>query len=296
MKNLPAPESLLHAAERSHFRAWEIIFQIIHDFKEYQEWSAETGGDEKDLRDYSVVATEEIYEVYTLAAHANELFLRGKLCEVSPYLLLVNTNNSFSRGREVDFTELRTVDAVDLPKIVEVTTNFSVSDEFVGFFNKLRSQRNKITHLGSAEISVEIMEITSLLCLQYSLLWGDDLWWHRRFLHESRSRYAYLSGDWEDAETTRVLNRLKTLKRHLSKSNFQKIFGHAKGERAWICGRCWPNSGISDYDEARGYESVYIKGKKACCIICHKDFRIKICDECGQLTPHEDSYCIPCNY
>ena len=49
----------------------------------------------------------------------NELALKAKICAVSPYLLLLRSEPKFSaKVRDIDFSEFRTLDAVDLPPVI----------------------------------------------------------------------------------------------------------------------------------------------------------------------------------
>jgi hypothetical protein len=57
--------------------------------------------------------------------------LKARIVAVSPYLLLLNNDMSLSgTATSIEFASLRTLDAVDLPKVVNALTSTPVSDAY----------------------------------------------------------------------------------------------------------------------------------------------------------------------
>jgi hypothetical protein len=122
-----------------------------------------------------------------------ELALKARICAVSPYLLLLDTGMKLSAApKQIDFSELRTLDAVDLPGAVNTLTDKPVPDDFIGQYTNLRSLRNKIMHLGEASISLAPETILRQAVSLYLSMWPDRNWLSDRLNFAGQTRQAWL--------------------------------------------------------------------------------------------------------
>ncbi|PHQ99203.1 MAG: hypothetical protein COB39_04865 [Marinosulfonomonas sp.] len=115
--NIPTADSIQFLALKCYFSAWQQLMDIISDFTmafddPIYEWDEE-------WIEYLEFCQNDFEGIVYLISQANELALKSKLCSVSPYLLLLNADAKFSaKTDDVDFSELRTADAIDLPNLV----------------------------------------------------------------------------------------------------------------------------------------------------------------------------------
>jgi hypothetical protein len=77
-------------------------------------------GWEDEWNDYLTACQPELQSVCSVISHSNELALKAKICKVSPFLLLIGSDFKFGQSqKDINFSDLRTIDAVDLPGAVK---------------------------------------------------------------------------------------------------------------------------------------------------------------------------------
>jgi len=104
----------------------------------------------------------------TLIQQGVEFFLKGKISEVSPYLLIANMPSNFpknSNKQNTPFSDFRTLDAQDLIRVHDTVSENRLSDEFCQWYDELRRLRNKLMHtvdntlfITDKDILIKVME------------------------------------------------------------------------------------------------------------------------------------------
>jgi len=185
--NVPTSEEYNRAAKSVFFAGWNELFHLIADFvRFYDGEEPETAAWLEERSRYYRHATAEVEKVCTLACQASELALKAKICEVSPYLLLLGSEVKFKASSpNVDFKDQRTLDATDLVVTVNSVCAKTLSTRFAERFNELRTWRNQIMHQGTAAVALDPKDIAGAMAEQYSELWPE-----RKFVQEWT---AYLS-------------------------------------------------------------------------------------------------------
>jgi len=136
------------------------------------EWTDEWKG-------YLDACQDELQSICTVVAQSNELALKAKICDVSPFLLLLGGEQRFGKSpKDINFSDFRTIDAVDLPGAVNTICSKPLSDKFIKTYHEIRSLRNKIAHLGQAQTPFHPDEMIKLLVFQYTELWKGRAWSH----------------------------------------------------------------------------------------------------------------------
>lgn len=298
--NLPTFESLNASALKAHFAACEILFEVIYSFNDFHRevndeseatWSHE-------WNEYLQGSRYELESIFTNLAQANELGLRAKICAVSPYLLLLNSENRFKKdGSDVDFTELRTIDAVDLPRCVNSICDEKLGDRFLSDFNEIRSSRNKIMHLGGIESEFDHERIISMLCNQYGQLWNGKKWLPNWIEFASKKRVSHFYDYKNYTEYTDVMSLIPDIVDSLKKSEFKLLFGFPKSKRRYICHSCCDAACIERHGAYLGdYRTAYLADESTLhCAMCDQDFTVgrKQCekDDCsGDVILSQERY------
>lgn len=189
--------SLADVSLRLYFSAWSSLIRIRADF----EAVFEPGGDPRpseadwaeEWSEYVEGYQPELQAVCSVIQQSNELALKAKICAVSQYLLLLGSEPKFSdKVREIDFSEFRTLDAVDLPASVNSLCPRPLSDSYVTDYNVVRVLGNRFTHLGHAGRNFQPEDLLQLLVRQYVELWNDRSWLTDRATFASRTGAAFL--------------------------------------------------------------------------------------------------------
>jgi hypothetical protein len=168
--NVPTVEDINHVALRLYFSAWKSLIDIQPAFEMMYPPDGDPfdTGWEDEWNSYLLACQPELQSVCSIISHSNELALKAKICQVSPFLLLVGSDFKFGKTqKDIDFSDLRTIDAVDLPGAVNTTCAEPLSEQFIQSYHQIRSLRNKIAHLGQAGTSFHPDEMISIMVLQY---------------------------------------------------------------------------------------------------------------------------------
>ncbi|HQY44817.1 MAG TPA: hypothetical protein PK450_11640 [Paracoccaceae bacterium] len=256
--------------------------EVIDDFDRFHQETLD--GSEVtwnlEFQEYLGKSLYELEQIYTYLSQASEIKLRSMVCEVSPFLLLANSENKFKSGAgDVDFTELRTVDAVDLPALVNVSGNRKLPDDFVRSYHGVRSQRNKIMHLGAGPKKFDHLEVISALVSQYQCLWEGKRWFKNWVEHSSSTRYAHFHDEKYSSEYTGVILYVPTLSMLLTKSQFRVLFGFSKSIRRYICWSCCEAACVerNGFDPRDLKTAVLAGGDQLNCAVCEEQYRIRRC-------------------
>jgi hypothetical protein len=276
--NVPTAEDLNNVALRLYFSAWKSLIDIQPAFEMMYppgdepfktEWMDES-------KEYLIACQPELQSICSMISHSNELALKARMCEVSPFLLLIGGDFKFSKSqRDVDFSDLRTIDAVDLPGAVNTICAEPLTEQFTKSYHEIRSLRNKIAHLGQARTSFHPDEMIGIMVSQYCEIWKNRAWLQDRLHFESH--LSYFLNDKYVSEHMLVMNELPEVYKKLSPAQFKMLFGHAKGERRYLCHACISNAstraGGPDFDECK--TAFLDKGGTAVhCIMCGKDYKV----------------------
>jgi len=288
--NLPTQESLNNVALRTYFRAWNNLIFIWIDFSRYFDYT----GKMKDLhriwpeewREYLIEAQTDLQSICSLLQQSMELALKARICAVSPYLLLLDTGMKLSAtSKQIDFSELRTLDAVELPGAVNTLTDIPVSKDFIGKYTDLRSLRNKIMHLGEAGISLTPEGVLRQAVSLYLSMWPDRKWLSDRLKFAAQTRQAWLHDGKYTSTHMEVLQEWPINISFFTKGEFKKLFDHEKSKRRYLCHDC-VDAGDTRYAELDKYECgtahLNLKGNAVSCIMCGTTFAVdrKKCPDC----------------
>ncbi|OOY31274.1 hypothetical protein [Thioclava sp. F36-6] len=283
ISNVPSSQDLNNSALTAFFAAWHQLIQLFDDFN--QSFGLEDPNFSEELEEYYEHCQAELETIYSLAAQASELALKARICEVSPYLLLLGHGASFGEtDLDIDFSDLRTIDAVDLPNAVNAICTSKVSDRFKQRFSEIRKLRNKIAHFGGAGKDSAPRDVMSLLVAQYAELWPDARFLNNWINYIGSRRYSFFhDGKWVSAELE-FAEIQKTFFSLLSKGEFKKIVGFPKSQRRYICHKCVFEGGLDRHDLAATLDTAFLVSDTTLqCQLCTKssDVMRKDCNEEG---------------
>ena len=273
--------------------------EIAADFElEYPEDGGEWS---QEKTEYLDCCQSDLQSCCTLMQQSNELALKARIAEVSPFLLLFRNDRKLSaKPEDIDFADLRTLDAHDLPRAVNSFCPRPLNETFITDYEWVRSLRNKIIHLGSVDKQFEPDALLKLMIRQFIELWPGKGWLAERLAYERSSRAAFFDdGKWRSAEGN-VLSELEETLARFTKSEFKKLIGFEKSERRYLCPSCVYKSHIRnvgiDLSECRSAFLIVDAGVVRCAI-CEQEHQVtrEICGikECkGDMIA--DCMCLTC--
>lgn len=239
--NIPTSDSLDDVALRLYFSAWGHLITILRDF----DLAFEPGHDpsvsgwNEERAEYLAACQPELQSVCTLIQQSNELALKARICKVSPFLLLLRSDGKLSTiTKNVDFSEFRTLDAVELPAAVNTFCQEALSEQFIQTYNDIRQLRNKIAHLGHPAQIFEPNELLHTLVFQYTELWKHRAWLQDRVEFLSQTRASFFHDGRYTSPHMEVMHELPLTLDILSPSEFRQLFGCAKSKRRYLCHSC----------------------------------------------------------
>lgn len=280
--NVPGADELRGVALRLYFSAWSGLMGLTIKFEEsFPQDEAEPDGTDywaEERKEYLKQAQPDLQSVCAIIQQSNELALKAKICEVSPFLLLLGSDHRFSAApRDLDFADFRTIDAVELPKAVNSICALTLTDQFIQTYNHIRSLRNRIAHLGVVKEMLQPKELQDILVDQYLELWPDRHWLQDRlaceslgasaFFHDGRYSSAYLEVLYEWPYTIKVLGSAK----------FRKLFGYPKSKRRYLCHACIEDARTKYAEmDAPEYATAFLRADKSHvdCAMCGKAHKV----------------------
>jgi len=241
--NIPDYEGLNNAALSQHFFAWEKTQNIISAFQE-------SYPDEKffseEREEYIQQCQRDLRVYYSVIQQSNELALKAKLCKVSPFLLLLGGETKFkSSEKDIDFSSLRTLSAIDLVGVVKSLTSEELSDKFVSLFS--------------------------------DLLWPDRNWLSDRASFGTDGYEAYFDDGKHFTILGSVIREWSDTNKLISKGEFKKLFGITKSKRRYICFNCISETerGWNDWDSKSVGLAHLISKTKLQCLLCENEFLVE---------------------
>lgn len=245
---VPDHEALHETAVGWMILAWNNIIDCLRDVREYKEYLAEAN----DLKEtaltkrISAVIRNQEYEInnaLTLLQQSLEIFLKSMIAKVSPFLLIGGEPRQWptpDKTGNVDFSDFRTVDAIDLCRVVNTVSDTKLSDSFVRLYNNLRVRRNKIAHLNTGSVVLEASNVLVSILSAQSLLFNGQLW--QEFL---KARTPHLADHDEDDEIYEedvshdiFLSNLEEAISNLQPAELKRFFGYDKRRKRIECPAC----------------------------------------------------------
>lgn len=235
---------------------------------------------------------------FSLLQQSLEIALKAKIAEVSPFLLIAGDPRSWPKPKDgvntIDFSNFRTIDAVQLCGAVNTVSATPLSKDFIEFYGRLRQSRNKIAHLNASSITIEVKTLLVDILTAQRFLFPDDRWTvfrndYLRSTEQYDDKDNLFTGDdyTNDVMTSEVLAVLQALE----SQDLKKFFFFDNSKAAYRCPHCLEGRNQSD-DER---EFVQFAGPdKMQCFVCLSsysvaDYKQAIIDYFGYLDPKDQA-------
>jgi hypothetical protein len=209
---------------------------------------------------------------------SHELGLKAKICAVNPFLLFLGSDvRSWAKGN-ADFSESRTLDAIDLIPVVDAVCSTPLSDRYKSCYESLRGDRNKIYHLGVFKNRLDPVVLFGIMIQQYpELFWGWSYISDRLSnINLYKTQYSLFYNK-RTNELSLLFNEIAQIYRIVSKTQFKILFGFSKQTRRYICHSCCDeayiyDNGLSPHEI--GTATLNADGSAVFCHVCRKEFEV----------------------
>jgi len=236
--NIPTAEDFYSSGEELFNFAWDAIAKLIKNLDEARYYDV----DKDEIRDeYWEGANRTLSTSLTVIQQGVEFFIKGRIAEVSPYLLisdpLIKKPGLYTEASvSVDFSKFKTIDANDLVKVHNIFSNTALSEALETKFNEMRERRNAIMHSVSKLNGLKVKEVLEYLLFMHREFFPTRTWAERRVHYLEQSPDAILFTE-EFAISATHIEISETIKL-LSQSEVLKYFRIEKNQRAYYCPKC----------------------------------------------------------
>jgi hypothetical protein len=232
----------------------------------------------------------------SLLQQSLEIALKAKIAEVSPFLLIAGDPRTWPKAKDasntIDFSNFRTIDAVQLCSAVNTVSARPLSTEFVEFYDRLRQSRNKIAHLNTSAISIEVKALMVDILTAQKHLFPDVRWTTFRYdylrsTEQFDDKDSLFTGD--DYTPDVMIGEVNTALQALDPDLLEEFFGFDESKPAHRCPHCLHGRNQSD-DECEFVQMTEAGRFK--CIVCTSDYAVAdykqaIIDYFGYLDPKD---------
>lgn len=234
--DIPVPSDFtLSGVELINF-SWDIVARLLVDLDEAHYF----GLDPLEISsEYWSSAKRNLTTALAIAQQGVEFVLKGKIAEISPYLLLMDPPAkwpSLHTEEDVYFSDFRTIDAQDLVQVFNTFSPTPLPDGFREQFEAARRKRNSIMHSVDKQLNVNVTEVLETILSMHKSLFPKELWPSTRlkFLDEAptaalgSNEFAVNQVCWEIDLTIQLLKPAKVI----------EYFGISKKQRMYYCPIC----------------------------------------------------------
>jgi hypothetical protein len=168
-----------------------------------------------------------------------EFALKGKVADVSPYVLLAEPASrgpSPYDGRETAFSEFKMIDAQDLVRLHDTVQARQLPADFVQKFNEMRTKRNKIAHSVDKNLQVHTTEVLETILFFHKSLFPTENWAKTRARFIRSYPDAALNGG--EFSTNAVCRELENVVELLPPAAVETYFGISKKQHLYVCPIC----------------------------------------------------------
>jgi len=291
ISDVPSPQDFYDAGHELFDFAWDTVARFWTTLAEAEDWGIDK---EEVSAEYWSAAAGRLASSLAVTQQGVELILKGKVAEVSPFLLLSDVGKWPAKPKA--FSEYRTIDAQDLIRLLDSISETKLPETFTTRFNELRNSRNKIFHSVDKSFTVATSEVLETILALNKTLFPEQSWAQKRAEFVNQAPGSQLDGnDWSQNHVCREMEVVVQL---LKPAVVKSYFGIDKKKRLFQCPECLEKM---NSDDDRFYKTSQLQPTTATstqlfCPICnvkHPVVRFK-CGHCDGTVHSEDARCLSC--
>lgn len=300
ISDLPSADDFYTSGKELLNISWGIVISLLIDLDDAQYYDEL---DEDTPESYWYASKRHLSTALSIMQQGIEFILKGKIAEISPYLLIVDSPSKWpspnARG-ELSFLDFRTIDAQDLIRVIDVFSEHSLSPQFITQFDLLRKKRNRIMHSVDANLTINATEIVESLLFMHKTLFPDEKWAKTRLHMLNRAPESELGAD--EYSVNRVCREVSLTINLLKPAKVKDFFGIEKKQRSYICPGCYENANTdSGFDfKVAVLNPKGVESNKLYCPVCNDIYTINriSCEQgdCRGNVQSVDGICLTCGF
>lgn len=276
--NIPAAEDLKRSALDLLIMAWETALVTFRQLERSQISDWDTDGTAR--ADYDSARQPFLRHAHVWVHQAQELGIKARIAEVSPYILLVGDPRAWprpDRDGAVDFGDFRTIDSADLIRVHDTVCLTRLPADFARRFEEGRRRRNRIVHLGGHGIAADARELLLRILVSAETLFPGRRWASYRMEAALNDAEAIVTGqgvEWG------LLADFALLIDVLTPAMLRRHFGYDSRRRGYVCLNC--STDERDYQEPSRFAQLLSKDSdQLFCPVC-TDTHTVLREKCSQ--------------
>ncbi|KZN15900.1 MULTISPECIES: hypothetical protein [Pseudomonas] len=235
--DIPTSDEFSSAAYAQFDFAWDIVISFLTTLDEAGQY-AEVDNDDK--AQFWEAARQRILTSLIIAQQGIELAIKGKLVNVSPFLLIAGSPSDWPKdktGTGIAYSEFRTIDAQDLIKVYNTVHDKPFDQKFADLFEQVRRLRNQAMHSVNAGLKISAKEVIMIILEAHEHLFPDQSWVlaRKEFLFNAPAAQVYFGNDFIDGMLVREFCTVFDL---LTKTEGERFFNVTAEVRKYICPEC----------------------------------------------------------
>lgn len=250
--------------------AWStgISLLTLLDESQIAEW-----GDSDDFSEFWKVSQPTLANAFAMVQQAQEMALKGRVAEVSPFLLITGEIREWPKQcdkRDVPFSEFRTPNASDLIRMHDAVCTTKLAGSFSTLFETVRRKRNIIKHQAKFNERLETMDILLHVLETFKHLFPESFW--------PKTRRTYLSIDpasilapYEYAPY-QMAYEFALIVDDLKPKDLKRFYGFNKKQRRYMCPNC--HSDMRKYSEPDMFAQLRPNSPSSStiyCVLCQQE-------------------------
>ncbi|MCP8892034.1 hypothetical protein [Sphingomonas faeni] len=218
------------------YLAWEIAMRTVREFDGAMEASA---GEESAPPEYWQRVQPALANAFSLIQQGMELALKGRIADVSPFLLVGRDPRDWPRGvdsGDVSFGEFHTLNASDLVKVHNSVITPRFDEPFKDFWEQVRQDRNRIM-LSTSRPSFEAGDVVRTILTAIEALYHDMPWPQRLLAFEGDGKFTVFG--FVDDVRNNVMREVDDAQKLLTTAEKKRFFGIDSKRHAYVCPKCY---------------------------------------------------------
>lgn len=284
VKNIPESQDYIKTGRELLDISWTMIKELLIAHKESGEYFFDD--DPEISSEFWDLSSRQLNSAFAITQQAIEFLLKGKICAISPFLLITDPPSSWPSNNksEIDFSQFRTIDAQDLIKVHDTFSETPLDSKFISMFDDFRRLRNQIMHSISSNIKISHEDIIYSQMAMHKFLFPNESWVKVRIEALEKSPYSVLGASMYINDIINV--EIGLIVDLLSPSKVKEFFKIDKKSRAYFCPECYSDFDSHTRDDAPMLARLTGKDvncSNVYCPICEQEYEVtrEVCDTDG---------------
>lgn len=296
IKDIPDKNDFYAVGHALLNQAWDEAMSLLIDLETAKDWI-----DAEDEAEYWNSSRTRMATALAIAHQAAEFYLKGRISDVSPFLLIANSAREWPTQEtdgNISFSRFRTVDAQDLVRLHDSCTATPFDQRFRNRLELLRVRRNSIMHTVDKNIIINVGELVETILEIHETLIGENWIEFRRNALEDSSNGRIFYAEWVEP---RLVYEFRAVQSILNPSALKKYFHFDSKQRIYICPQCtWS----ACRDHGIDFRSAILmpnnpESTSIWCPVCNKDQEVSRSnchdEDCrGNVISQEWGRCLTC--